>query len=194
MGRGAEPFEVKAGTFVGSERLLDLVGKQVGVDGGRELSLVLDFDAASRDIDAVTRCTSPERSLTARLSGSPGPRVPLRCRPSGCSNGTEPTPGNRAGRSWRACCSRPADRRTARVGPSPPWRRGDGTRPPAEPRRALLIGAGAHRSYGGRFSSRPWLRGFYRSLVVGRARSRVARSGSSYGSVGGCRRTPHMAW
>lgn len=88
VGRGAEPFEVKAGTFVGSERLLDLVGKQVGVDGGRELSLVLDFDAASRDIDAVTRYASPERSLTARLSGSPGPRVPLRCRPSQCSNGS----------------------------------------------------------------------------------------------------------
>ena len=76
---------------------------------------------------------SPRADLDRPLQLVAGAQRVLAVQPLGVQKGK---PGKHFGvgrQSSCACCSNHADQRTARVAPSPPSRRGGGTRPPARP-------------------------------------------------------------
>jgi hypothetical protein len=67
--------------------------------------------ASRRCMQAVRRCTRPDRSFTARLSGSPGPLVVSGGGHQGATAAAEPAAPRPAGRSWCAWRTRRGVRR-----------------------------------------------------------------------------------
>ena len=97
--------------------------------------------ASRRCMQALRRRTSPDRSSTARLSGSPGPLVVSGGGHLDATAAAEPAARRPAGRSWGGWRKRRADPPTARPGPAPPSPRGAGTTRPAAARRCGSVPA-----------------------------------------------------